>query len=142
MSSSFSKLKFFLHWLNYQLIRLKLRWYRSISYIIEILVKIWLIKGHSLLSFFNECYPNFILQKKQFIENSKGKEIIFFTFRTLHFIDWFAPIHLALKRDFAEKYEIIYIDFSTTLHRIGKGFEYIRFRKQVEERLTNLKISG
>ena len=128
--------------MKYQLKRLKLRWYRSVSYIIEILVKIWLLKGRSLLSFFNECYPNFILQKKQFIENSKGKVIIFFTFRTLHFIDWFAPIHLALKRDFTEKYEIIYIDFSTTLHRIGNGFEYILFRKQVEERLTNLKISN
>ena len=47
-----------------------------------------------------------------------------------------------MKRDFTEKYEIIYIDFSTTLHRIGNGFEYILFRKQVEERLTNLKISN
>jgi len=93
------------------------------------------------LIFFNRAHPHLLLQKKNLLEKSRNRKIIFFTFRTLHFIDWFAPIQLALESAFPRKYEVFYIDFSTSLHRIGKGFEYIRFRKQVEERLGELNIS-
>jgi len=123
-------------------VRLRLRCDRLIKSFIELLVRIWLIEDQSLLSFFNKFNTNLVLQKKTFLENSKGKKIIIFTFRTLHFLDWIAPIHLALNKYFPGKYEIIYIDFSTTLHRIGKGFEYILFRKQVEDRLLNFNISN
>ena len=141
MRSTFSKLKFYLYRLSFQGVKLRSRFSRIIQILIESLVKYWLLKGHPLLSFFRRAHPNLLLQKKTLLENSKGKKIIFFTFRTLHFVDWFAPIHLAILKDFPGKYEIFYIDFSTTLHRIGRGFEYIHFLRQVEERLTQLNIS-
>ena len=138
---SFSKVKFYLNRLSYQGVKLKSRFSRKIQFLIEYLVTNWLLSGQTISSFFRKAHPNLLLQKKTLLENSKGKKIILFTFRTLHFIDWFAPIHLAIQRDFPGKYEIFYIDFSTTLHRIGRGFEYIHFQKQVEERLTQLEIS-
>lgn len=137
----FSKAKFFFYRLSFQGVKLKSRFIRTIQFLIELLVTKWLIKDQSLLSFFRKARPNLLLQKNALLENSKGKHVIFFTFRTLHFVDWFAPIHLAIQRDFPEKYEIFYVDFSTTLHRIGRGFEYIHFQKQVEERLTQLGVS-
>ena len=141
MRSNFSQLKYFLYRLKFQGVKLRSHFSRTIQLLIELLLKTWLLNGQSLLSFFRTVHPNLLLQKKILLQNTKGKKVIFFTFRTLHFIDWFAPIHLAIQRDFPRKYEIFYIDFSTTLHRIGRGFEYIRFQKQVEERLTQLNIS-
>ncbi len=138
---SFSKVKFFLYRLRFQGVKLKSRFSRIIQLLIELMVTNWLLKGQSLSSFFRNAHPNLLLQKKTLLENYKSKTVIFFTFRTLHFVDWFAPIHLAIQQDFPGKYEIFYIDFSTTLHRIGRGFEYINFQKQVEERLTQLGIS-
>jgi len=117
------------------------RWHQIIQYMIESLVSSRLLNGESLANFLNKNRPHLRIQKQALVEKCKDKKVIFFTFRTLHFIDWFAPIHLAIESTYPGKYEIFYIDFSTSIHRIGKGFEYLRFRKQVEERLSELNIS-
>ena len=127
--------------LRFQVFRLKLRWDKIIQKILELLVQRWLLKGASLFNYFNKTQP-YLRQKKQTIlEQSSGRKVIFFTFRTLHFLDFFAPIDLALNHFFPEKYDVFYIDFSTTVHRIGKGFEYLQFRQQVEERLLQFWIA-
>jgi len=122
-------------------VRLKLRLDKIIQKILELLVQHWLLKGDSLLNYFKKTQPFLRQEKQTLLEQSSGRIVIYFTFRTLHFLDWFAPIDLALKRSFPEKYVVFYIDFSTTVHRIGKGFEYLQFRQQVEERLLQLNIS-
>ena len=127
--------------LRFQVVRLQLRWDKIKQTILELLVQRWVLKGDSLFNYFIKTQPYLRKEKQKLIEQSSGRRVIYFTFRTLHFLDWFAPIDLALKRSFPEKYEVFYIDFSTTLHRIGKGFEYLRFRQQVEERLLQLDIS-
>ena len=101
----------------------------------------WLLKGELLHTFVNNSQPYLQSEKQALIDNGKTRKVIFFTFRTLHFLDWFAPIHLALDRLFAEKYEVFYINFGTTLHRIGAGIEYIRYHRKVEERMLLLGVS-
>ena len=134
-------MKLLLFRLRFQLVHLQLRWDKIKQKILELLVQRWVLKGDSLFNYFIKTQPYLRKEKQKLIERSSGRRVIYFTFRTLHFLDWFAPIDLALKRSFPEKYEVFYIDYSTTLHRIGKGFEYLRFRQQVEERLLQLNIS-
>jgi len=123
--------------LRFQGVRLQLHWNKIIQKILEFLIRLRLLKGDSLF----KAQPYLRQEKQTLLEKSSGSRIIYFTFRTLHFLDWFAPIDLALERSFPGKYEVFYIDFSTTLHRIGKGFEFLHFRQQVEERLLQLNIS-
>ena len=123
--------------LRFQGVRLQLHWNKIIQKILEFLIRRLLLKGDSLF----KAQPYLRQEKQTLLDKSSGRRIIYFTFRTLHFLDWFAPIDLALERSFPGKYEVFYIDFSTTLHRIGKGFEYLHFRQQVEERLLQLNIS-
>ena len=127
--------------LRFQVFRLKLRWDKIIQKILELLVQRWLLKGDSLFNYFNKTQPYLRKKKQTLLEQSSGRKIIFFTFRTLHFLDFFAPIDLALNRFFPEKYDVFYIDFSTTVHRIGNGFGYLQFRQEVEERLLQLNVS-
>ena len=101
----------------------------------------WLLKGELLHTFVNNSQPYLHSEKQALIDNGKTRKVIFFTFRTLHFLDWFAPIHLALERLFPEKFEVFYINFGATLHRIGTGFEYIRYHRKVEERMLLLGVS-
>jgi len=123
--------------LRFQGVRLKLHGIKIIQKILEYFIRCGVLKGDSPL----KIQPNLRQEKQTLLDKSSGRRIIFFTFRTLHFLDWFAPIDLALGRFFPGKYEVFYIDFSTTLHRIGKGLEYLHFRQQVKERLLQLKIS-
>ena len=127
--------------LRFQVVRLELRWDKTKQKILELLVHRWVMKGDSVFNYFIDKQHYLRKEKQKLIDQSSRRRVIYFTFRTLHFLDWFAPIDLALKRTFPEKYDVFYIDFSTTLHRIGKGFEYLRFRQQVEERLLQLEIS-
>jgi len=99
------------------------------------------MKGELLHTFLNNSQPYLHSEKQALIDSGKKRKVIFFTFRTLHFLDWFAPIHLALERLFPEKYEVFYINFGATLHRIGTGFEYIRYHRKVEERMLLLGVS-
>ena len=101
----------------------------------------WLLKGELLHTFLNNSLPYLHSEKQALIDNCKTRIVIFFTFRTLHFLDWFAPIHLALERLFPEKFEVFYINFGATLHRIGTGIEYIRYHRKVEERMLLLGVS-
>ncbi|MEC9460028.1 MAG: hypothetical protein VYD14_02335, partial [SAR324 cluster bacterium] len=100
MSSIVSKGKLLFFRLRFQVVRLKLRLDKIIQKILELLVKRWLLKGDSLLNYFNKTQPYLRQEKQTLLEQSSGRIVIYFTFRTLHFLDWFAPIDLALKRSF------------------------------------------
>ena len=141
MSSVVRKFNFFLLRIRYQGFRLWQHNVRFIENLHESLMRRWLLKGELLHTFVNNSQPYLQSEKQALIDNGKTRKVIFFTFRTLHFLDWFAPIHLALDRLFAEKYEVFYINFGTTLHRIGAGIEYIRYHRKVEERMLLLGVS-
>lgn len=141
MSSVVRKFNFFLLRIRYQGFRLWLHYVRFLENLLESLIRRWLLKGELLHSFLNNSQPYLHGEKQALIDNDKTRTVIFFTFRTLHFLDWFAPIHLALERLFPEKYEVFYINFGSTLHRIGTGFEYIRYHQEVEERMLLLGVS-
>ena len=141
MSSVVRKINFFLLRIRYQGFRLWQHYVRFIENLLESLMRHWLLKGELLHTFVNNSQPYLQSEKQALIDNGKTRAVIFFTFRTLHFLDWFAPIHLALDRLFPEKYEVFYINFGTTLHRIGAGIEYIRYHRKVEERMLLLGVS-
>ncbi|MBS1255371.1 MAG: hypothetical protein MAG581_01172 [Deltaproteobacteria bacterium] len=141
MNSVVRNINIFLFRIRYQGIRLWLHCGRTFDYILEFLIRLWLLKGDSLHDFVNKSQPFLQQQKQAVIDRSKERTVIIFTFRTLHFLDWFAPIHLALDRLYPEKFEVFYINFATTLHRIGAGFEYLNYHRQVEERLLLLGVS-
>ncbi|SVA01970.1 uncharacterized protein METZ01_LOCUS54824 [marine metagenome] len=127
--------------IRYQGFRLWLHYVRFLENLLESLIRCWLLKGELLHTFLNNSQPYLHSEKQALIDNGKTRKVIFFTFRTLHFLDWFAPIHLALERLFPEKYEVFYINFGSTQHRIGVGFEYIRYHRKVEERMLLLGVS-
>ncbi len=141
MSSVFRKFNFLLLRIRYQGFRLWLHYVRFLENLLESLIRCWLLKGELLHSFVNNSQPYQHSEKQALIDNGKTRTVIFFTFRTLHFLDWFVPIHLALERLFPEKYEVFYINFGSTQHRIGVGFEYIRYHRKVEERMLLLGVS-
>ena len=141
MSSVVRKFNFFLLRIRYQGFRLWQHNVRFIENLLESLMRRWLLKGELLHTFVNNSQPYLQSEKQALIDNGKTRKVIFFTFRTLHFLDWFAPIHLALDRLFPEKYEVFYINFASTLHRIGAGIEYIRYHRKVEERMLLLGVS-
>ncbi len=141
MSSVVRKFNFFLLRIRYQGFRLWQHNVRFIENLLESLMRRWLLKGELLHTFVNNSQPYLHSEKQAVINNGKTRKVIFFTFRTLHFLDWFAPIHLALDRLFPEKYEVFYINFGATLHRIGAGIEYIRYHRKVEERMLLLGVS-
>ena len=141
MSSVVRKFNFFLLRIRYQGFRLWQHNVRFIENLLESLMRRWLLKGELLHTFVNNSQPYLQSEKQAVINNGKTRKVIFFTFRTLHFLDWFAPIHLALDRLFPEKYEVFYINFGATLHRIGAGIEYIRYHRKVEERMLLLGVS-
>ena len=123
MSFIVRKFNFLFLRIRYQGFRLWLHYVRFIENLLESLMRRWLLKGELLHTFVNNSQPYLQSEKQALIDNGKIRKVIFFTFRTLHFLDWFAPIHLALERLFPEKYEVFYINFGATLHRIGTGFE-------------------
>jgi len=139
--SVFRKFNFLLLRIRYQGFRLWLHYVRFLENLLESLIRCWLLKGELLHTFLNNSQPYLHGEKQALIDNDKTRIVIFFTFRTLHFLDWFAPIHLALERLFPEKYEVFYINFGSTLHRIGAGIEYIRYHREVEERMLQLGVS-
>ena len=141
MSSVVRKFNFFLLRIRYQGFRLWQHNVRFIENLLESLMRRWLVKGELLNTFLNNSQPYLHSEKQALIDNGKTRTVIFFTFRTLHFLDWFAPIHLALDRLFPEKYEVFYINFGATLHRIGAGIEYLRYHRKVEERMLLLGVS-
>jgi len=139
--SVFRNFNFLLLRIRYQGFRLWLHYVRFLEILLESLISCWLLKGELLHTFLNNSQPYLHGEKQALIDNDKTRIVIFFTFRTLHFLDWFAPIHLALERLFPEKYEVFYINFGSTLHRIGAGIEYIRYHREVEERMLQLGVS-
>ena len=141
MSSIVRKFNFLLLRIRYQGFRLWQHSVRFIENLLESLMRRWLLKGELLHTFVNNSQPYLQSEKQAVINNGKTRKVIFFTFRTLHFLDWFAPIHLALERLFPEKYEVFYINFGATLHRIGAGIEYLRYHRKVEERMLLLGVS-
>ena len=141
MISFVRKFNFLLLRIRYQRFRLWQHNVRFIENLLESLMSRWLLKGELLYTFVNKSHPYLHSEKQALIDNCKTRIVIFFTFRTLHFLDWFAPIHLALERLFPEKFEVFYINFGATLHRIGTGIEYIRYHRKVEERMLLLGVS-
>ena len=141
MSPVVRKFKFLLLRIRYQGFRLWQHNVRFIENLLESLMRRCLLKGELLYTFVNKSQPYLHSEKQALIDNCKTRIVIFFTFRTLHFLDWFAPIHLALERLFPEKFEVFYINFGATLHRIGTGIEYIRYHRKVEERMLLLGVS-
>ena len=126
---------------RYQGFRLWQHNVRFLENLLESLLRRWLTKEALLHTFLNNSQPYLDSEKQVLIDSGKKRKVIYFTFRTLHFLDWFAPINLALERLFPEKYEVLYINFGSTLHRIGTGFEYIRYHRKVEERMLLLGVS-
>ena len=125
---------------RFQFLRLKIRWDKTKQKILESFLQRMIMRGDSIFSYFNKTQPYLLKEKQDLIDKTSGKKVIYFTFRTLHFLDWFAPIDLAIKRSFPERYEVFYIDFSSTLHRIGNGFALIAVH-DVESRTLRCCLS-
>ena len=128
-------------WLKFQQAHLDSYIQRSKEYIVNKSLKLGLGQ-ESFLSFLDETSPGLQEErKKRLLKATKcHPNTIVFTFRTLHFIDWFIPIHLALESLYPKKFSVIYLDYATSLRRVGSGLEYLRFREQVQSRLLQMGI--
>lgn len=102
----------------------------------------WLFENKSWIEIL--CQTNYALtQKKQQVlsQINQQDKTIFFVFREIHFLDWFAPIHLALEKLYPGQFNILYINYGSTLKTVGTGFKYLEYRSQIERRLTLFGIS-
>lgn len=101
----------------------------------------WSLRGESLLGFLERHQPGLHAERLQRFEDLRQRPArIVFTFRTLHFLDWFVPIHQALERLYPGQYGVLYLDYATTLRRVGSGWEYLRYREQVQSRMLGLGV--
>ena len=127
---------------------MKFYWVRFVSHwkmFLDFLLLNIFLKGalhqKSFLHFFQEFNYEELYAKKMVLQKAHGKDVIFFTFRGEHFLDWFIPIHLALESLYSEKYTVYYINFASTLGRIGTGLEYLQFKKSVAKKLSQHNIN-
>ena len=65
-----------------------------------------------------------------------GKHTVFFVFRDLHLIDWFLPIHKALRDNYSKEIDVLYINFGSTLKKAGPGFEHLPYLNAIEKRIS------
>ncbi len=108
--------------------------------IVNYLTKNWIIKGNSFIRYLCSNQSDQRINKQDFLNNIKSnQQVIFFVFRDLHFIDWFLPIHKALDTQYPEKFAVIYVNFGSTLKKVGDSLEYLPYLNQIELRLVPLK---
>ena len=134
MSFIVRKFNFLLLRIRYQGFRLWQHNVRFIENLLESLMRRWLLKGELLHAFLNDSQPYLHSEKQALIDNGKTRKVIYFTFRTLHFLDWFAPIHLALERLFPDKYEV----FTSTSVQLCIGLGQVLSIFAITERWKNV----
>lgn len=80
--------------------------------------------------------------KAEWLKSNINLPKIYFVFRSLHFVDFFVPIHLALNRLYPNKFLILYVDYAKTLKRLKSENEYYKFKLDLHARLTEQRISS
>ena len=98
------------------------------------------LKIDNFFDFLQQTQPALQKQRKEHLQQLLERPTCVFIFRTLHFIDWFIPIHHALERLYPQKYSVLYVDYASSLHRIGQGLKYCLYRQKVQERLMRFEI--
>lgn len=99
------------------------------------LAKRWVLNDQNLIQAMQQSHYALSYQKQERINRIKpDQKVLFFVFRDIHFLDWFFPIHRALEKSYPNQFVVFYINFGSTLKRVGKDFGYLPYLKGVEER--------
>lgn len=79
-------------------------------------------------------------QKQRLLDAIDSQQkIVFYVFRDLHLIDWFIPIHRALAQEFPGQFAVFYINFGSTLKKVGRGLGYLPYLQGIEQRLEEIE---
>jgi len=127
--------------LKFFLLKFKRKWLSELSCLAEFSIRKLVFDNQAIIPFINANNYHSFLRKKTLLEQlGPSRKSIFFVFRDLHILDWFTPIHRAIESEFSDKYQVIYVDFGSTLKHVGKGFAYLAYKKEVEKRLIDSGI--
>jgi hypothetical protein len=127
--------------LKYYLLKAGKNLRNVISKVLESLIERLLFDNQTIILKLNSYRYAENYKKQLLLDNLTGdQKIIFFVFRDVHILDWFTPIHLALKQLYGGQYLVFYINFGSTLKQIGKGFNYLSYQMKIEKRLINSDI--
>jgi len=129
-------MSFLIHLLTYAWLRLTDRLVRLRFQLLDSLACRWLLDHRSLIETLFYSHPAWTQRKQEGIDRIRqDQRIIYFTFRDLHLLDWFCPIDRALERLFPDHYRVFYVDFGSSLKKIGTGFDYLPYHRQIQQRL-------
>jgi hypothetical protein len=99
-------------------------------------------KGSNCIRYLTLHHYSLLRQKQGFLDSiGKQHKIVFYVFRDLHLIDWFIPIHRALEQDFPGQFAVLYINFGSSLKKVGTGFDYLPYLKGIEQRLEEIEYA-
>ncbi len=76
-------------------------------------------------------------KKQAFLKSIDDKcKVVFFVFRDLHLTDWFLPIHRSLGEKYSGRIAVLYVNFGSTLKKVGSGIEYLSYLNAIEKRIS------
>lgn len=106
---------------------------------IERLFQKWVLKGDSFIEFYYRINTDLQQKKQAWLDQlAPDQAVVFIIFRDLHWLDWFFPIHHALKKkDSGNAVAVIYVGFSSLLKRVQNRTAFLEYRNQVTQRLLN-----
>ncbi len=130
--------------------KLRLLWQRSKANIDEIRLRYadsaarkFVFNNQSFVRFLSSNLHDCHQKKQTFLHSISGKrKTVFYVFRDLHLVDWFLPIHVALDKYFPGKFAVLYINFGSTLKKVGSGFGYLPYLNDIEKRLSAIPDAG
>jgi hypothetical protein len=119
-------------------VRLRHRYAELRFNLIDRLARRWLLEDRSVIEALCCIDHADRHRRQQRIEGITAQQrVVFVTFRDLHLLDWFFPIDRALARLFPGRYVLFYIDFGASLKRVGPGFHYLPYKRQIQERFID-----
>ncbi len=133
--------------LNFQLLRFYLlkveRYFKEYrNSVIERIFLRFVSNKKSIIDLLN--HANYALRKRKqsMLNESHGKKskVIFFVFRDCQMLDWFIPIHRSLNELYPDTFTVLYVNFGSTLPRVGINQNYIPYLVSIEKRLSKASI--
>lgn len=128
--------------IKFNLLKLKRKILYTVQSFLEDLFRKYVCDGKTHIQLLYE--NNYILasEKKLLLNDiiQTKKKTVYFVFRDCQMLDWFIPIHHAIKKTYGQIYDVLYINFGSTISQIGTGVKYLPYYRSIEKRLLLASI--
>lgn len=127
--------------IKFNLLKFK-RYIREYSeFIIESIYRKFVLRKKDVFHFLYHANYTLKLKKEEVLKKaSRSKKVVFFVFRDCQMLDWFVPIHRSIIDLYGDEYTVLYVNYGSTLPRVGTNREYIPYLESIEKRLIDAEI--